>query len=124
MYNPRPFNSWGSSGESQQINVTVHTREWEGEQYSSPSHSIQATPTLLGDWVEVLQVDLGQEVRLECRAEGTPQPEVIWEFEGRRVENIEGVVVIDRGQEGRWSDGEALLIYSVRVKHLGRYTCR
>ena len=46
-----------------EINITLNTH-WLG------------WVRLVGAWVDVLEVEVGQHVRLQCEAEGEPQPEV------------------------------------------------
>ena len=77
-------------------------------------------------------------MRLQCQAEGEPQPEVsccvflfsnnqqllkvVWDKEGSGpVEGGQGVIVEDQGVEGNYSNGEALVIHDLKVHHLGIY---
>ena len=68
--------------------------------------------------------------------------QVVWEWEGSPLLAGGGRAVVDRGRQGRYrgepwssryslgtlhyrySDGEAVVIESLRVAHLGSYTCR
>ena len=77
-YTCKPYNSWGSSGTSTVIRVVVEeqeeTEEEEVDEEEVPV--VPGLPRLVGAWVDVLEVEVGQHVRLECQAEGEPQPEV------------------------------------------------
>ena len=77
-YTCKPYNSWGSSGTSTVIRVVVEeqeeTEKEEVEEEEVPV--VPGLPRLVGAWVDVLEVEVGQHVRLECQAEGEPQPEV------------------------------------------------
>ena len=74
-YTCKPYNSWGTAGTSSVIRVVVE-EEQEEEEEEDPL--VPGLPRLLGDWVDQLEVEVGQEVRLECRAEGNPDPEVLF----------------------------------------------
>ena len=67
--------------------------------------------------------------------------QVVWECQGSPLLAGGGRAVVDRGRQGRYSggkakviqlstfhcrysDGEAVVIESLRVAHLGAYTCR
>ena len=77
-YTCKPYNSWGSSGTSTVIRVVVEeqeeTEEEEVDEEEVPV--VPGLPRLVGAWVDVLEVEVGQQVRLECQAEGEPHPEV------------------------------------------------
>ena len=48
--------------------------------------------------------------------------EVVWDQVGLGpVEGSQGVAIEDEGVEGRWSNGEALVIHDLKVHHLGQY---
>ena len=71
-YTCKPYNSWGSSGTSTVIRVVVE----EEEETEEVDLVVPGLPRLVGAWVDVLEVEVGQHVRLECQAEGEPHPEV------------------------------------------------
>ena len=71
-YTCKPYNSWGSSGTSTVIRVVVDKEEVDEEEVPV----VPGLPRLVGAWVDVLEVEVGQHVRLQCQAEGEPQPEV------------------------------------------------
>ena len=76
-YTCKPYNSWGSSGTSTVIRVVVEEQdETEEEVEEEEVPVVPGLPRLVGAWVDVLEVEVGQHVRLECQAEGEPQPEV------------------------------------------------
>ena len=76
-YTCKPYNSWGSSGTSTVIRVVVEEQEeTEEEEVEEEDLVVPGLPRLVGAWVDVLEVEVGQQVRLECQAEGEPQPEV------------------------------------------------
>ena len=75
-YTCKPYNSWGTSGTSGEIRVVVEKEKEEAEE-EEPGILIPGLPRLTGAWVEHLEVEVGQEVRLECCAEGDPAPEVL-----------------------------------------------
>ena len=136
-YTCKPYNSWGSSGTSTVIRVVVEEQEeTEEEEVEQEYPVVPGLPRLVGAWVDVLEVEVGQQVRLECQAEGEPHPEVgccvfssyhqlhkvVWDKEGSGpVEGGQGVIVEDYGVEGNYSNGEALVIHDLKVHHLGMY---
>ena len=75
-YTCKPYNSWGSAGSSDVIRVVVEEEVEEGDDAEDPL--VPGLPRLGGAWVEQLEVEVGQEVRLECRADGEPAPEVLF----------------------------------------------
>ena len=47
---------------------------------------------------------------------------MVWDKVGSGpVEGVQGVAIEDGGVEGRWSNGEALVIHDLKVHHLGQY---
>ena len=47
---------------------------------------------------------------------------MVWDKVGSGpVEGVQGVAIEDQGVEGRWSNGEALVIHDLKVHHLGQY---
>ena len=74
-YTCKPYNSWGSAGTSGVIRVVVEEQE-EAEEVEEEDLVVPGLPRLVGAWVDVLEVEVGQQVRLQCQAEGEPQPEV------------------------------------------------
>ena len=78
-YTCKPYNSWGTAGTSGVIGVVVEKEEEETEEAEEEEEEdplVAGLPRLIGAWVDHLEVEVGQEVRLECRAEGEPAPEV------------------------------------------------
>ena len=76
-YTCKPYNSWGSSGNSTVIRVVVEEQEETEEKVDEEEVPVvPGLPRLVGAWVDVLEVEVGQHVRLQCQAEGEPQPEV------------------------------------------------
>ena len=75
-YTCKPYNSWGTAGTSGVIRVAVEEAETE-EDDEEEKALVPGLPSLVGAWVHQLEVEVGQEVRLECRAEGDPDPEVL-----------------------------------------------
>ena len=75
-YTCKPYNSWGTAGTSGVIGVVVEKEEEEAEEEEEEDPLVAGLPRLIGAWVDHLEVEVGQEVRLECRAEGEPAPEV------------------------------------------------
>ena len=79
-YTCKPYNSWGTAGPSGVIRVVVQEEQQlqeEKEDELEEDRLVPGLPRLHGAWVDQLEVEVGQEVRLECRAEGEPAPEVI-----------------------------------------------
>ena len=78
-YTCKPYNSWGTAGTSGVIRVVVEEQEeGEDEVVEEEDPLLPGLPRLVGAWVHQLEVEVGQEVRLECRAEGEPAPEVLF----------------------------------------------
>ena len=76
-YTCKPYNSWGTAGTSGLIRVVVEEQdEGKEEVVEEEDPLLPGLPRLVGAWVHQLEVEVGQEVRLECRAEGEPAPEV------------------------------------------------
>ena len=76
-YTCKPYNSWGSSGTSTLIRVVVEEQEETEEEVDEEEVPVvPGLPRLVGAWVDVLEVEVGQHVRLQCQAEGEPHPEV------------------------------------------------
>ena len=78
-YTCKPYNSWGTAGTSGVIRVVVEEQQEEEEENEEEEDAlVPGLPRLLGAWVDQLEVEVGQEVRLECRAQGEPAPEVLF----------------------------------------------
>ena len=77
-YTCKPYNSWGTAGTSSVIRVVVEDDQEEEAEEEEEDALVPGLPRLLGAWVDQLEVEVGQEVRLECRAEGNPDPEVLF----------------------------------------------
>lgn len=76
-YTCKPYNSWGTAGTSGVIRVVVEEEAEAEEDDEEEDPLVPGLPRLVGAWVHQLEVEVGQEVRLECRAEGEPAPEVL-----------------------------------------------
>uniref|UniRef100_A0A8D8UYH0 Protein turtle n=1 Tax=Cacopsylla melanoneura TaxID=428564 RepID=A0A8D8UYH0_9HEMI len=64
---------------------------------------------------EVIYVNLGDAIILNCQAEGTPTPEIVW----YKDENIVDV----SATTGVFNDGTELRISNIRSQDIGDYTC-
>ncbi|KAI5710718.1 hypothetical protein M8J75_011009 [Diaphorina citri] len=64
---------------------------------------------------EVIYVNLGDAIILNCQAEGTPTPEIVW----YRDDNIVEV----SATTGVFNDGTELRISNIRSQDIGDYTC-
>ena len=49
---------------------------------------------------------------------------MVWDHVGiGPVEGGDGIAIEDSGVEGKWNNGEALVIHDLKVHHLGQYRC-
>ncbi|XP_049426226.1 obscurin-like protein 1a [Epinephelus fuscoguttatus] len=69
-----------------------------------------------------LRVDRGEDAAFSCKLWGTPLPEVMWEKDGKKLNNIfESAHFSVSNQDGGWFQ---LKIYRTRMPDKGVYTCR
>lgn len=69
-----------------------------------------------------LRVDRGEDAYFSCKLWGTPLPEVTWEKDGKKLNDIfESAHFSVSEQDGGWFQ---LRIYSTRMPDKGVYTCR
>ncbi|KAM6958098.1 obscurin-like protein 1a [Tautogolabrus adspersus] len=69
-----------------------------------------------------LRVDRGEDAAFSCKIWGTPLPEVIWEKDGKKLNDIfESAHFSVNNQDGGWFQ---LKIYRTRMPDKGVYTCR
>ncbi|XP_041834263.1 obscurin-like protein 1a [Melanotaenia boesemani] len=69
-----------------------------------------------------LRVDRGEDAAFSCKIWGTPLPEVTWEKDGKKLNDIfESSHVSVSNQEGGWFQ---LKIYRTRMPDKGVYTCK
>lgn len=64
---------------------------------------------------EVIYVNHGDAIILNCQAEGTPSPEISWYKDANPVEPAATI--------GIFNDGTELRISSIRQEDIGDYTC-
>ncbi|XP_046388423.1 protein turtle-like isoform X4 [Ischnura elegans] len=64
---------------------------------------------------DIIYVNLGDAIILNCQAEGTPTPEILWYKDANPVEPSPTV--------GVFNDGTELRISSIRHEDIGDYTC-
>ncbi|XP_046471646.1 protein turtle isoform X4 [Neodiprion pinetum] len=64
---------------------------------------------------DVIYVNLGDAIILNCQAEGTPTPEIFWYKDANPVE--------PSGTIGIFNDGTELRIATIRAEEIGDYTC-
>ncbi|KAL7370049.1 hypothetical protein ABVT39_017373 [Epinephelus coioides] len=69
-----------------------------------------------------LRVDRGEDAAFSCKLWGTPLPEVMWEKDGKKLNDIfESAHFSVSNQDGGWFQ---LKIYRTRMPDKGVYTCR
>lgn len=64
---------------------------------------------------DIIYVNLGDAIILNCQAEGTPKPEILWYKDANPVE--------PSGTIGIFNDGTELRISNIRHEDIGDYTC-
>jgi len=64
---------------------------------------------------DVIYVNLGDAIILNCQAEGTPTPEILWYKDANPVEPSATI--------GIFNDGTELRISNIRHEDIGDYTC-
>ncbi|XP_076011355.1 obscurin-like protein 1a [Genypterus blacodes] len=69
-----------------------------------------------------LRVDRGEDAAFSCKIWGTPVPEVVWEKDGKKLNDIfESAHFSVSSQDGSWFQ---LKIYRTRMPDKGVYTCK
>jgi len=64
---------------------------------------------------EIIYVNLGDSIILNCQSEGTPQPEILW-YKGDKPIETSGTI-------GIFNDGTELRISHISENDIGDYTC-
>lgn len=64
---------------------------------------------------EMIYVNLGDAIILNCQAEGTPTPEILWYKDANPVEPSQTI--------GIFNDGTELRIATIKNEDIGDYTC-
>lgn len=64
---------------------------------------------------DIIYVNLGDAIILNCQAEGTPTPEILWYKDANPVEPSATI--------GIFNDGTELRISNIRHEDIGDYTC-
>lgn len=76
---------------------------------------VHAPPRFLVTPEDVIYVSLGDDIILNCQAEGTPSPEILWYKDANPVD--------PSATMGIFNDGTELRISSIRHEDIGDYTC-
>ncbi|XP_060532041.1 protein turtle isoform X2 [Cylas formicarius] len=76
---------------------------------------VHAPPRYVVTPEDVIYVNLGDAIILNCQAEGTPTPEILWYKDANPVE--------PSGTIGIFNDGTELRISNIRHEDIGDYTC-
>ncbi|XP_018573368.1 protein turtle isoform X3 [Anoplophora glabripennis] len=76
---------------------------------------VHAPPTFVVTPDDVVYVNLGDAIILNCQAEGTPTPEILWYKDANPVEPSATI--------GVFNDGTELRISNIRHEDIGDYTC-
>ncbi|KAK9693367.1 Fibronectin type III domain [Popillia japonica] len=76
---------------------------------------VHAPPRFVVTPEEVIYVNLGDAIILNCQAEGTPTPEILWYKDANPVETSATI--------GIFNDGTELRISNIRHEDIGDYTC-
>lgn len=66
---------------------------------------------------EIIYVNLGDAIILNCQADGTPSPEIVWFKDDHPVDPS------PTGTVGIFNEGTELRISSIRHEDIGDYTC-
>lgn len=64
---------------------------------------------------EMIYVNLGDAIILNCQAEGTPAPEIVWYKDANPVATSNTIGIFNEGTE--------LRISSIKTEDIGDYTC-
>ncbi|XP_074039416.1 protein turtle isoform X4 [Leptinotarsa decemlineata] len=76
---------------------------------------VHAPPRFVVTPEDVIYVNLGDAIILNCQAEGTPTPEILWYKDANPVEASSTI--------GVFNDGTELRISNIRHEDIGDYTC-
>lgn len=76
---------------------------------------VHAPPRFVVTPEDVIYVNLGDAIILNCQAEGTPTPEILWYKDANPVEPSATI--------GVFNDGTELRISNIRHEDIGDYTC-
>ncbi|XP_049825329.1 protein turtle isoform X3 [Aethina tumida] len=76
---------------------------------------VHAPPRFVVTPEDVIYVNLGDAIILNCQAEGTPTPEILWYKDANPVEPSATI--------GIFNDGTELRISNIRHEDIGDYTC-
>ncbi|KAJ8951740.1 hypothetical protein NQ318_012591, partial [Aromia moschata] len=76
---------------------------------------VHAPPRFVVTPEDVIYVNLGDAIILNCQAEGTPTPEILWYKDDNPVEASSSI--------GVFNDGTELRISNIRHEDIGDYTC-
>ncbi|KAK9870180.1 hypothetical protein WA026_006267 [Henosepilachna vigintioctopunctata] len=76
---------------------------------------VHAPPRFVVTPEDIIYVNLGDAIILNCQAEGTPTPEILWYKDANPVEPSSTI--------GIFNDGTELRISNIRHEDIGDYTC-
>lgn len=76
---------------------------------------VHAPPRFVVTPEDIIYVNLGDAIILNCQAEGTPTPEILWYKDANPVEASSTI--------GIFNDGTELRISNIRHEDIGDYTC-
>ncbi|KAL1506832.1 hypothetical protein ABEB36_006122 [Hypothenemus hampei] len=79
---------------------------------------VHAPPRFVVTPEDVIYVNLGDAIILNCQAEGTPTPEILWYKDANPVDPTTTI-----GNIGIFNDGTELRISNIRHEDIGDYTC-
>ncbi|XP_076274406.1 protein turtle-like isoform X2 [Rhynchophorus ferrugineus] len=79
---------------------------------------VHAPPRFVVTPEDVIYVNLGDAIILNCQAEGTPSPEILWYKDANPVDPTTTI-----GNIGIFNDGTELRISNIRHEDIGDYTC-
>nr|CAD7423721.1 unnamed protein product [Timema monikensis] len=100
------------------FHLDVHGEEGQtgGRCDLAPLFNLQGTPPRFSVTPEdIIYVNLGDAIILNCQAEGTPTPEILWYKDANPVEPSATI--------GIFNDGTELRISNIRHEDIGDYTC-
>ncbi|XP_030745783.1 protein turtle isoform X3 [Sitophilus oryzae] len=79
---------------------------------------VHAPPRFVVTPDDLIYVNLGDAIILNCQAEGTPSPEILWYKDANPVDPTTTI-----GNIGIFNDGTELRISNIRHEDIGDYTC-